>query len=162
MNTLGKTLVSLGICIVILLTLFLTRDIGAPSGMVGEGFTTMEECLQSGIGVSYDIESEIGHIAFDDGVIYLIKSKDEKIVVSYLFLNSQGTKYYLDSYFIVDDIQNTHWLVSENKVKTNYRLASQSESIKTCDNLPVQMQEYSIVLDEQPTTIRLYYNRVGE
>ncbi len=162
MNTLGKTLVSLGICIVILLTLFLTRDIGAPSGMVGEGFQTMKECLQSGIGASYDIQDEIGHVTFDDGVIYIIKSKDEKIVVSYLFLNSQGTKYYLDSYFIVDDINDTHWLVSENKVKTNYRLTSQSESITTCDNLPVQMQEYSIVLDEQPTTIRLYYNRVGE
>ncbi len=162
MNTLGKTLISLAVCIIVLLTLFLTRDVGAPSGMVGDGFSTQKECLENSIGASYEVQEEIGTVAFDDGVIYVTKTKDEKIVLSYLFLNSQRTKYYLDSYFIVDDIENTHWLVSENKIKTNYRITSESEVIKTCDNLPVEMQEYTVVLDEVPTTIKLYYNRVGE
>ena len=89
MNTLGKTLVAIGVCIVVFLSLFLTRDFGAPAGRAGEGFGTMRESLEDSIGASYSIEEDIGHIAFDDGVIYITKTKDQKIALSYLFLNSQ-------------------------------------------------------------------------
>lgn len=160
MNTLGKTVISVAICIVVIAALFFTRDFGAPSGRAGEGFATMSESLEDGIGASYDIAEEIGVVNFDDGVIYVTKTKDEKIVLSYLFLNAQGSKYYLDSYYIIPDIEKTQWCSSENKVKTNYRIASANEDIKTCDNLPVQYEEYTVILDEKETTIRLYYNRV--
>ncbi len=160
MNTLGKTLVAIGVGILVFVALFFTRDFGAPSGRAGEGFATMSESITDGIGASYDIEEEIGNIAFDDGVIYLAKTKDEKIVLCYFFLNSQRTKYYLDSYYIITDVTGTQWCSNENKVKTNYKLTSEDEVIKTCDNLPVQCQEYTITLDEKETTIRLYYNRV--
>lgn len=161
MNTLGKTLVSIGIGIVVFLALFITRDFGAPAGRAGDGFGTMRESLEDSIGASYSIEEDIGSVAFDDGVIYITKTKDQKIALSYLFLNSQGTKYYLDAYYIIDDINNTQWCVSENDVKTNYRVASAEEEITQCDNLPVKFEEYSVLLDEKETKIRLYYNRVG-
>ena len=161
MNTLGKTLVAIGVGIVVFLTLFLTRDFGAPAGKAGDGFGTMRESLEASIGASYSIEEDIGNIAFDDGVIYIAKTKDEKIALSYLFLNSQGTKYYLDSYYIISDVTKTQWFSSENDVKTNYRIASADENINQCDNLPVKFEEYTVLLDEEETKIRLYYNRVG-
>lgn len=159
MNTLGKTLVAIGVCIVVFLSLFLTRDFGAPAGRAGEGFGTMRESLDDSIGASYSIEEDIGYVAFDDGVIYITKTKDQKIALSYLFLNSQGTKYYLDSYYIISDVENTQWFSSENDVKTNYRITSADEVITQCDNMPVQVEEYSVVLDEKETKIKLYYNR---
>ena len=160
MNTLGKTLVAIGVCIVVFLSLFLTRDFGAPAGRAGEGFGTMRESLEDSIGASYSIEEDIGHVAFDDGVIYITKTKDQKIALSYLFLNSQGTKYYLDSYYIISDLSKTQWFVSENDTKTNYRLTAADEIITQCDNMPVKFEEYTVTLGENQTKIRLYYNRV--
>ena len=159
MNTLGKTLVAIGVCIVVFLSLFLTRDFGAPAGRAGEGFGTMRESLDDSIGASYSIEEDIGHVAFDDGVIYITKTKDQKIALSYLFLNSQGTKYYLDSYCIISDLENTQWFSSENDVKTNYRITSEDEVITQCDNMPVSVEEYTVTIDEKETKIKLYYNR---
>lgn len=159
MNTLGKTLVAIGIAVIVFLALFLTRDFGAPPGRAGDGFGTMRESLESSIGASYSIDEDIGYVAFDDGVIYVTKTKDQKIALSYLFLNSQGTKYYLDSYMIIDDVNNTQWQASENEVKTNYRITSADEIINQCDNMPVQFEEYTVTLDEVETKIRLYYNR---
>ncbi len=161
MNTLGKTVVAVAVCLVIIAGLFFTRDFGAPSGRAGEGFATMNESLEDGIGASYDIDFEIGSVDFDDGVIYVAKTKDEKILLSYFFLNSQRTKYYLDSYYIIDDVEATQWCSSENKVKTNYRVTSADEQITVCDNLPVQCIDYTVILDEKETDIKLYYNRVG-
>ena len=159
MNTLGKTLVAIGVCIVVFLSLFLTRDFGAPAGRAGEGFGTMRESLEDSIGASYSIEEDIGYVAFDDGVIYITKTKDQKIALSYLFLNSQGTKYYLDSYYIISDVTQTQWFVSENETKTNYRITSTDEIITQCDNMPVKFEEYTVTLGEEETKIRLYYNR---
>ncbi len=161
MNTLGKTLVAIGVCIVVFLALFLTRDFGAPSGRAGEGFGTMRESLDDSIGASYSIEEDIGSVAFDDGVIYVTKTKDQKIALSYLFLNSQGTKYYLDSYYIISDVEDTQWCSNENDVKTNYRITSADEVITQCDNMPVKFEEYTVILNEQETKIRLYYNRIA-
>lgn len=159
MNTLGKTLVAIGVCIVVFLSLFLTRDLGAPAGRAGDGFGTMRESLEDGIGASYSIEGDIGHVAFDDGVIYITKTKDQKIALSYLFLNSQGTKYYLDAYYIISDVENTQWYSSENDVKTNYRITAADEVISQCDNLPVEFEEYTVTLEEEEMKIKLYYNR---
>ncbi len=160
MNTLGKTLVAIGVAIIVFLALFLSRDFGAPPGRAGEGFGTMRESLDDSIGASYTIEEDIGCIEFDDSVIYVTKTKDQKIALSYLLLNSQGTKYYLDSYYIIEDVNNTQWCVGENDVKTNFRIASADEVINQCDNLPVQFEEYTVTLGEEQTKIRLYYNRV--
>ena len=92
-------------------------------------------------------------------MIYITKTKDQKIALSYLFLNSQGTKYYLDSYYIISDLSKTQWFAGENDTKTNYRLTSADEIITQCDNMPVKFEEYSVILGEEETKIRLYYNR---
>ncbi len=159
MNTLGKTLVAIGICIVVFLALFLTRDFGAPAGRAGDGFGTMRESLDDGIGASYTVEEEIGFVEFDDGTISLTKTKDQKLVLSYFFRNSQGTKYYLDSYYVISDVENTQWCSSENDIKTNYRITSADEVINQCDNMPVKFEEYTVTLDEKEIKIKLYYNR---
>ncbi len=160
MNTLGKTLVAVGICIVVFLSLFLTRDFGAPAGKAGEGFGTMQECLEDGMGASYSVAQEVGNVVFDDCVLYLVKTNDEKIALAYMLMNSQGDKYYLDTYFVYEDLEETKWYVGENKVKTNFKVTLGEESISVCDNLPVEAQDYTVILDEEPTHIKLYYYRV--
>lgn len=160
MNTLGKTLVALGICIVVFLSLFLTRDFGAPAGKAGEGFGTMQECLEDGMGASYSVEQELGSVVFDDCVLYITKTNDEKVAVAYMLVNSQGDKYYLDTYYVIDDLENTRWNVGENKFKTNFKVTLGDEIISVCDNLPVEVKDYTVILDEEPTHIRFYYNQV--
>lgn len=159
MNTLGKTLIAVIICVVITLVLIFSRDFGAPYGYAGEGFGTMQEALNSSMGDSYDIKEDVGFVTFDDAAIYLCETKDNKVVLSYLFLNRQKDKYYLESYYIID-FENTQWHSSENKTKTNYKVTLADEIITNCDNLPVNFEEYTITLGETATKIKLYYNRV--
>ena len=113
MNTLGKTLVALGICIVIIAALFFSRDFGAPPGRRGDGFGTQREAVEDGIGNSYNVAEEIGTVDFDDGVIYLCVTKDQNIVVSYLFKNRQQDKYYFDSYYVIS-VHNKNNSVQQN------------------------------------------------
>lgn len=160
MNTLGKTVIAIAICLVIVAALVFTRDFGAPSGHSGEGFGTVQEALNDSMGASYDIAQDVGTVAFDDGVIYVCLTKDNKLAVSYAFLNRQQTKYYMDSYYIVDDLNATEWHSGKNKVKTNYRLASADDVITVCDNQPVSCEEYTVTIKDTPTKIKLYYNRV--
>lgn len=159
MNTLGKTLIALGVSVVIFLTLFFSRDFGAPYGYKGDGFGTKKEAVAFGIGASYTIEEEIGTIEFDDGVIYVCKTKDNNIVVSYLFLNKQRTKYYFEKHFVDTDLENTQWHSSENKVKTNYRVADVSQELTTCDSMPVEHKDFKVKLYDEEKTVRVYYNR---
>ncbi len=160
MNTLGKTVVSVTICLAIIAALFFSWDFGAPSGMRGDGFTTQKEAVEFGIGNSYNIEQEIGTVEFDDGLIYLCKTKDQKIVACYLFKNRQQTKYYFESYNPIDDISKVQWHESKNKVKTNFLVTSADNIINNCDNKSVEHKDYSIMLNDTKTNIRLYYNRV--
>lgn len=159
MNTLGKTFVALGVCVVIILTLFFSRDFGAPYGYKGDGFGTKQEAIEDGIGASYTIEEEIGTIEFDDGVIYVCKTKDNNLVISYMFLNKQQTKFYLEKYFIDTDLEKAQWHSSENKIKTNYRLADVSQELTTCDNKPVEYEDFTVKLYDEVKTVRVYYNR---
>ncbi len=160
MNTLGKTLVAIAICLVIIGTLFFSRDFGAPAGRRGEGYGTQREAVEDGIGASYNVSEEIGTVDFDDGVIYLCKTKDQNIVVSYLFKNRQQTKYYFDSYYVISDLSSTHWHDSENKTKTNFLVTAADDEINNCDNRPVKCENYSVTINDDVTNIKLYYNRV--
>ena len=160
MNTLGKTVVAIGISIVIILTLIFSRDFGAPFGYKGDGFGTMQEAVESSIGKTYSIGEEIGSVDFDDGVIYLCKSTDDHIILSYLFRNRQKTKYYIESYYLVDDLANTEWHNSKNKVKTNYKVTDFDTVINTCDHLPVQVEIYTVKIKDSEVKLKLYYNRV--
>ncbi len=162
MNTLGKTVVALGVSIVIILTLVLTRDFGAPRGYRGDGFGTMQEALEDGIGASYTIAEEIDAIEFDDGVIYLVKTKDDHVILSYLFRNRQKTKFYLEAFSIESDFEGTEWCSSKNKVKTNYKVTDSNTVIKECDNQPVTCKEYTVVLHNLDVPFRLYYNRIDK
>ncbi len=159
MNTLGKSLVAVGISILIILTLVFTRDFGAPTGRRGDGFGTQRESVEEGMGASYNVDTEIGIVDFDDGEIYLCKTKDQKIAVCYLFKNRQQNKYYFDSYYIIDDLSATKWHDSKNKVKTNFLVTSADIEIKTCDNKPVKCENYTVVINEDKVNLKLYYNR---
>ena len=160
MNTLGKTVVAVAICLVIIAVLFFSRDFGAPFGYRGDGYGTQQEALESGIGASYTIEETIGTVQFDDGAIFLCKTKDDHLVLSYMFLNKQKTKYYLESYYVISDPAQSSWYSSENKVKTNYRLTLADEIITVCDNRAVEFEEYTVNLNNEEIKVRLYYNRV--
>ena len=162
MNTLGKTIVAIGISIIIIAALFFTRDFGAPSGRRGDGFTTQREAVEEGIGKSYNVEEEIGIVDFDDGLIYLCKTKDQNIVVSYIFKNRQQEKYYFDSYYVVSDIEKTEWHDAKNKVKTNFLVTSAEKEITNCDNKPVKCESYKVVVHEDTLNLKLYYNRVED
>lgn len=160
MNTLGKTLVSIAICLVIVLALIFSRDIGAPFGYKGDGFGTKAEALEDSIGASYSVDSEIGTVEFEDGAIYVCKTKDNHIILSYLFRNRQQTKYYLESYYVCNDLKETEWHDSKNKVKTNYKLTDASILINECDNRPVNVENYSVTLNKTEVNLKLYYNRI--
>ena len=162
MNTLGKTVVAIGVSLVIILALVFSRDTGAPFGYKGDGFGTMQEALEDGAGKSYSFDSEIGTVEFDDGVIFVCKSKDEHIILSYMFRNRQKTKYYLESYYVVNDIKDTEWHTSKNKVKTNYKLTDAETIINECDNLPVQVENYNVTINDKDVGLKLYYNRVDK
>lgn len=159
MNTLGKTVVAIGICLVIFAALFFTRDFGAPPGRRGDGFITKQEAVEDGIGTSYSITEEIGTVDFDDGTIYICKTQDQYIIVSYLFKNLQQNKFYFDSYHVVSDITSTEWYSGENKVRTNFLLTSADNEITNCDNKPVECEDYKVVLQEDTIDMKLYYNR---
>lgn len=160
MNTLGKSLVAIGISIIIIATLFFSRDFGAPAGRRGEGFGTQRESVEEGMGASYNVDTEIGMIDFDDGVIYLCKTKDQKIALCYLFKNRQQDKYYFDSFYIIDDLSTTQWHDSKNKVKTNFLVTAADDEIKYCDNEPVECENYTVMINEDKVDLKLYYNRV--
>lgn len=161
MNTLGKTLVAVGVSIIIIATLFFSRDFGAPAGRRGEGFGTQRESVEEGMGASYNVDTEIGIIDFDDGAIYLCKTKDQKIVVSYLFKNHQQTKFYFDSYYVIDDLSKTQWHDSKNKVKTNFLVTTADDEIRICDNTPVECENYTVMVNDDKVDLKLYYNRVN-
>ena len=160
MNTLGKTIVAIGISLVIIAALFFSRDFGAPSGRRGEGFGTQREAVEDGIGKSYNVAEEIGIVDFDDGLIYLCKTKDQNIVVSYIFKNRQQTKYYFDSYYVVSDLSSTHWNDAKNKTKTNFLVTAADKEITNCDNKPVECESYTVNIHEDKVDLKLYYNRV--
>lgn len=160
MNTLGKSLVAIGISIIIILTLVFSRDFGAPAGRRGEGFETPRESVEEGMGASYNVDTEIGKIDFDDGMIYLCKTKDQKIVVSYLFKNRQQDKYYFESYYVIEDLSETQWHDSKNKVKTNFLVTTADDEIENCDNKPVKCENYTVMVNEDTVHLKLYYNRV--
>lgn len=160
MNTLGKTVVAIGVSIVIILALIFSRDVGAPFGYKGDGFGTMQEALEDSVGASYSFDSEIGTVEFDDGVIFVCKSQDNHIILSYMFRNRQQTKYYLESYYVVNNLKEAEWHTSKNKVKTNYKLTDAETIINECDNLPVQVENYSVMLGKSEVKMKLYYNRV--
>ena len=162
MNTLGKTLVAISICIVIIAALFFSRDFGAPAGRRGEGFGTQREAVEDGIGASYNVDEEIGAVDFDDGTIYLCKTKDQNIVVSYLFKNRQQDKYYFDSYYVINDLSSPKWHEAENKTKTNFLVTSADDEITNCDNKPVKCEDYTVTLHEDEVDLKLYYNRVED
>lgn len=162
MNTLGKTLVAIGICLVIIAALFFSRDFGAPAGRRGEGFGTYKEAVEDGIGASYNVAQEIGTVDFDDGVIYLCKTKDQHIVASYLFKNKQQNKYYFDSYYVINDLSSAQWHDAENKVKTNFLVTAADDEITKCDNKPVECETYYVTLNGDNIGLKLYYNRVED
>ncbi len=162
MNTLGKTLVAIGISIVIIAALFFTRDFGAPSGRRGDGFETQREAVEDGIGKSYNVEEEIGIVDFDDGLIYLCKTKDQNIVVSYIFKNRQQSRYYFESYYVVNDTEEAKWHDAKNKVKTNFLVTTEETEITNCDNKPVKCESYKVVVHEDTLNLKLYYNRVED
>ncbi len=160
MNTLGKTLVAVVVCLVIIASLFFSRDFGAPAGRRGDGFGTQREAVEDGIGASYNVDEEIGIVDFDDGMIYLCKTKDQHIIVSYLFKNRQQDKYYFDSYYVIDNLSSTQWHESKNKTKTNFLVTSSDNEITNCDNKPVKCENYNITLHDDKVELKLYYNRV--
>lgn len=159
MNTLGKTVVAIGVCLVIIAALFFSRDFGAPAGRRGDGFGTQREAVEEGMGNSYNVDEEIGTLDFDDASIYLCKTKDQNIVVCYLFKNRQQTKYYFESYYVVSDLSKTQWYEEENKVKTNFLVTSADNEITDCDNKAVECEEYKVVVHEDTIDMKLYYNR---
>lgn len=160
MNTLGKTLVAVVFSIVVILVLVFSRDFGAPAGRRGEGFDTPRESVEEGMGASYNVDTEIGKIDFEDGMIYLCKTKDQKISVSYLFKNRQQDKYYFESYYIIENLTETQWYDSKNKVKTNFLVTTADDEIKNCDNKPVECEEYTVKINDDTVRLKLYYNRV--
>ncbi len=159
MNTLGKTVVAIGVSIVIILALIFSRDVGAPFGYKGDGFGTPQEAIEDGVGASYSFESEIGKVEFDDGIIYVCKSMDNHVILSYMFRNRQQTKYYLESYYVVNNLKEAEWHTSKNKTKTNYKLTDGETIINECDNMPVQVENYSVTLNKTEVALKLYYNR---